>query len=91
MDSEVVLEILFSNKSNKSFVFDKVLNLNGNNLSDWIEFYRHNSFIDVLIVFMLFLFYVVATQIKKKFHIETDLKEPSINNTQQNDNKLVYQ
>jgi hypothetical protein len=91
MDSEVVLEILFSNKSNKSFVFDKVLNLNSNNLSDWIEFYRHNSFIDVLIVFMLFLFYVVATQIKKKFHIETDSKEPSINNTQQNDNKLVYQ
>jgi ascorbate-specific PTS system EIIC-type component UlaA len=91
MDSEVVLEILFRNKSNKSFVFDKVLNLNSNNLSDWIEFYRHNSFIDVLIVFMLFLFYVVATQIKKKFHIETDSKEPSINNTQQNDNKLVYQ
>jgi hypothetical protein len=91
MDSEVVLEILLNNKSNQTFVFEKVLNLNSNNLSDWVDFYRHNSFIDVLIVFMIFVFYVVATQIKKKFHIETDLKEPSINNTQQNDNKLVYQ
>jgi len=38
MDSEVVLEILLNNKSNQTFVFEKVLNLNSNNLSDWVDF-----------------------------------------------------
>jgi ascorbate-specific PTS system EIIC-type component UlaA len=81
MDSEIVLEILFSNKSNQSFEFEKVLNFN-NNLSDWFEFYRHNSFLDVLILFLVFLFYILVTQLKKIFYIESD--------STQNDNKLVH-
>ncbi len=90
MESEIVLEMLFNNKSNHSYIFEKVLNLQNNKLSDWVEFYRHNSFIDVLVIFMFFLFYALVTQLKKIFNIESISKESSINNSTQNDNKLVH-
>jgi hypothetical protein len=87
MDQEILLEIVFNNKSNSLHTFEKVLNLN-NKITDWFDIHRINSFIEVLVIIFIFIFYIILTQIKTKLNTDIDSKGTSIHNLENND-KLV--
>ncbi len=72
---------------NQTNFYEKLINWNAIQNYDWIEFYRKNTLIDVLIVLIILLFYIIFNYYRQLTKID-ESKETSIKSFQQNNDKL---
>lgn len=74
---------------NQTNFYEKLINWNAIQNYDWIEFYRKNTLIDVLIVLIILLFYIIFNYYRQFTKID-ESKETSIKSFQQNNDKLDH-